>query len=81
MKKLVLIFTLLFAMSMQANTINNNQKKQDINQITQSVSLEMPDYMTRWKCHTTSTTTMHQNDDGSVDIVTVSITHCEQVAQ
>jgi hypothetical protein len=78
MKKLVLIFTLLFAMSMQANTINNNQKKQDVNQINTATSLEIPNNIRRMVCHTTSTTTYHKNDDGSIDIVTVSITHCEE---
>ena len=80
MKKLVLIFTLLFAISMQANTIDDNQKRQDVNQITQSVSFEMPDRAGHWYCTSKTVVTKIYSDDGlTYDEATVTIKHCEWI--
>ncbi|HFX17779.1 MAG TPA: hypothetical protein ENK64_01385 [Flavobacteriales bacterium] len=79
MKKLVLILTLMFAIGMNANTISNNLKKQEMVQIMPLKTFEMPEIAGRWHCTTTATTVRYDNPDGSYDEITIIHTHCEQI--
>ncbi len=74
MKKLVLLLTLFFAISMQANTIKEKQNlKLDVKKV------EMPEKAGGYKCTSTAHTYTSDDGNGGFYQVTVVVTHCVPV--